>query len=260
MIDFLSGQAIHAWQTVSYLDMSMYQIVVDILVVSVLFYWLVQWVRGTKAKQILTGLGLLGLLYVISRAFNLIALEWLLQNFFTVVLIAIPIIFQHEIRRGLQKLGETRFFTLPNHPTKDAIKEIVKAAYEIAEDKNGALIVIKKNGNLEEYEETGIEIDSKVASPLIASIFEPRTPLHDGAIIIHGNKIRYAACTLPQSTRKFDRKFGTRHKAALTLSEMTDAIIIVVSEERKSVSLCEGGEIYEDLKSTALKSLLKEKL
>lgn len=260
VIDFLSEQAIHAWQTIRYLDISVYQMFVDIAVVSLLFYLLIQWVRGTKAKQILTGLGLLGLLYVLSRAFNLLALEWLLRNFFTLVLIAIPIIFQQEIRRGLQKIGETSFFSTAPHPTKAALKEIVHAAYDMASEKKGALIVIKRDVNLEEYEETGIEINAKVTAPLIASIFEPKTPLHDGAIIVHGDKIKYAACILPHSAQKFDKKFGTRHRAAIALSEQTDAVVIVISEERKSVSLCAGGEIHEKLKEDELTTLLRKAL
>ena len=207
-VAFLSDQVINAWQTIRYLNISGYQMVVDILVVTVLFYWLIQWVRGTKARQILTGLGLLAILYVVSRTFNLIALEWLLQNFFTVVLIAIPIIFQEEIRRGLQKIGETKFLSSSTSVTRGVIKEITHTAYELAEKKHGALIVFKKEVNLEEYETTGVEIQAKVSQPLLESIFNPKSPLHDGAVIIEGTTMKYAGCILPQSTKKFDKKFG----------------------------------------------------
>ncbi|MDP4008521.1 MAG: diadenylate cyclase CdaA [Candidatus Peregrinibacteria bacterium] len=259
-ITFISDQVINAWQTINYMDISMYQIFVDIFVVTILFYWIIQLVRGTKAKQILTGLALLGFLYIISRAFNLIALEWLLRNFFTVVLIAIPIIFQEEIRRGLQRIGETKFLSSSSHVTHDVIKEIVHATFEMAEKRHGALIVFKKEVSLEEYESTGIEMDAKVTSPLIESVFNPKAPLHDGAVIIHGNKLKYAACILPQSVKKFDKKFGTRHKAAMTLSEYTDSVIIVVSEERKVVSGVYDGEIYEDLEVSELTNFLKNNL
>jgi len=260
VIELLSDQAINAWQTIKYMDISIYQIFIDILVVTILFYWLIQLVRGTKAKQILTGLGLLGLLYITSRTFNLIALEWLLRNFFTVVLIAIPIIFQEEIRRGLQRIGETKFLASSGGIAQNKIKEIVQATYEMAEKKHGALIVFKKEVNLEEFESTGVEIDAKVSTHIVESIFNIKGPLHDGAIIIHGNTLRYAGCILPQSVKKFDKKFGTRHKAALTLSENTDAVVVVVSEERGTVSAVYDGEIHEGLDAAELTNFLKNNL
>ncbi len=260
LIDFFSDQAMNAWQSIKYLDISFYQVVIDIFVVSVLFYWLIQWVRGTKAKQILTGLGLIGLLYVLSRTTNLIALEWLLRNFFTVVLIAIPIIFQEEIRRGLQKIGETRFFSSESGTTQDTIKEIVQCAFELANLKFGALIVFQKEVNLEEYETTGVELDAHVSLPLLISIFNPKSPLHDGAVMVKGNRLTHTSCILPQSAKRFDGKFGTRHKAALTLSEYTDAIVVVVSEERKTVSVAMDGELKENLTPAELTAFLKTHL
>lgn len=259
-IVFLSDQVGSAWQTIKYMDISIYQVLVDIGVVTLLFYWLIQLVRGSKAKQILTGLGLLGLLYIASRAFNLIALEWLLRNFFTVVLIAIPIIFQEEIRRGLQRIGETKFLSSSGHTTQNVIKEVVRAVVEMASKKHGALIVFKKEVSLEEFESTGVELGAKVSSPLIEAIFNPKSPLHDGAVIIHGSNLKYAGCVLPQSVKKFDKRFGTRHKAALTLSEYTDAVVVVVSEERSIISGVYDGEIYEGLDTTALANFLKTNL
>lgn len=260
VIMFLSDQVGNAWQTIRYMEISVYQVFVDIAVVTFLFYWLIQLVRGSKAKQILTGLALLGLLYIISRAFNLIALEWLLRNFFTVVLIAIPIIFQEEIRRGLQRIGETKFLSSTGHTTQSVIKEVVHAVSEIAAKKQGALIVFKKEVGMEEFESTGVEIDARVSAPLMESIFNPKSPLHDGAVIIHGSVLKYAGCILPQATKKFDKKFGTRHNAALTLSEYTDAVIVVISEERNVVSAVYDGEIREGLSAVELTNFLKNNL
>lgn len=243
----ISDYAVNAWESVKYVSVSPYNAAFDILIVSVIFYLLIQWVRGTRAKQIISGLAFIGILYIIATIFQFIALEWLLRNFFTVILVAIPIIFQDEIRRGLQKLGETKLFSGSNQYSKDTIKEIALATQELIDKKLGALIVLKREVNLDEYEATGEEIDAWVGSDILLSIFSLKSPLHDGAVIVKGERISHASCILPQATKRFAGRFGTRHKAGLTLSEITDAVVIIVSEERKAVSIAFDGELFENL-------------
>lgn len=233
------------------------QIILDIIFVAALFYWIIMIIRGTRAVHVVIGLGLLALLFLTSRIFKLVALDWLLDKILTLSLVAIPIIFQQELRRGLEKLGQTKIFLPQNEVrVKEIIESLCDAVFELAKNKAGALIVIKGLNNLQEFIETGILLDAIISKELIISIFYPKTPLHDGAIIIDKDRVKAAGCVLPLSFKNQERGIGLRHKAALTLSEETDAHIIVISEEKGLVSYVHSGKIDKDISSATLASLL----
>lgn len=247
------------WQTLSSSELSFWQIAVDILLVAVLFYWLIRMVQGTRAVNITFGLIMLAVLYFISRALQLLALGWLLERLLTVILVAIPIIFQQELRRGLEKLGRTKFFLAQEAKEIDFLKsEIINTCQKMAEMRIGGLIVLRQEVNLKEYIDTGVILNAKVTYELLLSIFTPKSPLHDGAVIIENGRIAAAGCVLPQSFQKLPHHFGTRHKAAIALSEATDAKIIVISEEKGAVSFVSEGKISENIVPEKLDEFLEK--
>lgn len=234
-------------------------VAIDIFLVAVLFYWLILLIRGTRATNIIFGLIILVFVFAISRWLQLLALGWLLDRLLTVILIAIPIIFQQELRRGLEKLGRTKFFVAKEAKEIDLTRsQTIEACVEMARRKVGALIVFKDEVFLKEYTDTGIPIFARVSKELLLSIFEPGSPLHDGAVIIDQNRIVAAACVLPHSFKEYSHKFGTRHKAALGLSETTDAKIIVISEQRGTISFVADGQIDEGITPQRLQQILTE--
>ena len=188
---------------------------------------------------------------------ELFATGWLLDRFLTVILVAIPVIFQQELRRGLEKLGQTRLFSSKAQASGILISNIVEATVDMAKHKVGSLIVLKNYVNLNEYAETGIPIDSKISKELLQNIFYPKSPLHDGAIIIENARIKAAACVLPHSFKATDRQLGTRHKAAMGLSENTDAEVIVVSEERGTISYSKNGNLDRNIEPEKLQKYLE---
>ncbi|MBI2463354.1 TIGR00159 family protein [Candidatus Peregrinibacteria bacterium] len=238
---------------------SLGQMILDIVLVAILFYWLIKLVQGTRAIHILTGLAILVIIFLVSEKLELIALGWLLRKLLTVMLVAVPIIFQQELRRGLEKLGQTRFFTREREKELDSlINIIVKVCSEMSKSKIGALIVLKGEDSLKEYEETGVRLDAKVSSELLLNIFHPKTPLHDGAVIIEIPKLVAASCILPLSFKSLPGSFGTRHKAALGLAETTDAKIVLVSEEKGTISYAENGKLQKDISPEKLQEELKK--
>ncbi len=240
-----------------------FKAIVDILLVAVVFFGASFFFRGTQAVAVIRGMlfVLLGLL-VISGLFNLLAVRWLLENMLLVLGIAIPIIFQPELRRALERLGRVVPFISRQTPETGrarVIEEICKAAEKLSERRHGALIVLQRANSLEEYIRTGISLNSDVTAQLLLTIFWPKTELHDGAAIVsEDGRLASAACVLPLSASRNlpDPKLGTRHRAALGISEVSDSICIVVSEETGRISIANGGRLIPRLDVNRLRTIL----
>jgi len=228
----------------------------DILIVAYIIYRILILLKGPRAGQMMIGLLIVFALYIGSQFFNLITLQWLLNNFITSLFIVLVILFQTEIRRTLTHIGSAKFFKRIE-PVENArtVEEVIKASIELRKRRLGAIIVLEKNNPLNEYTEEGTSIDSFVKEELIVSIFSKESPIHDGAVIIQGNKLSAAGCYLPLSMREdLARHFGTRHRAAIGLSEDTDAVVIVISEERGEISVAFNGEIKGNLDENQLRN------
>ncbi len=255
---FTSQELTAFWQNIQLLNFSYPQVIIDILLVSVLFYFIFVLLRGTRAVHILFGLIIIAILFLMSKWLDLIALGWLLDQFLTVTLIAIPVIFQQELRMGLEKLGKTKIFhNVTAEQIEAMVTGILSACEQLKEKKIGALIVLKNETSLSAYAETGVSMNADVSKELLVNIFMPRSPLHDGAVLIQNGKIRAAACILPPSFKSYGHAFGTRHKAAIGLSEETDAHIIVVSEEKGTLSYAKDGKIDKNITIEQLSRQLK---
>lgn len=237
---------------------------IDILIVSYIIYHIILLVRGTRAMQLLKGIFVLVVIWALSTWFDLYTLKWLMNQMFTFGVLAVFIIFQPELRRGLEQLGRGKLFgrsTAEVEEMNKLIGEIIKAVNYLASRKIGALIVFERETGLNEYTESGIKTQAVVSSELLINIFIPNTPLHDGAVIIQNNQIAAAACYLPLSENPFiSKELGTRHRAAIGVSEMADAISIVVSEETGQISLAMNGQVVRDIKEESLISKLFEEL
>ncbi len=255
----IGHQAQSFWENLTLLNYSFVQVTIDIILVSVLFYYLFLLLRGSRAVNILLGLIFIGFVFILSKALQLATLGWILDRFFTVVLVAIPVIFQQELRMALEKLGHTKFSLSEKAKEINLIvSSIVEACDQMAKEKVGALIVFENTIPLKEYVDTGVSMQSKVSKPLILSIFQPKSPLHDGAVIVKDGQIVAAACLLPHSFKNYGQILGTRHKAALGLSETTDAKIIVVSEEKGSISVVEKGNLERNITTAHLQNILTD--
>jgi diadenylate cyclase len=237
--------------------------ILDILLVALLFFGLSFFIRGTQAVALLRGMVLvLGIVVVISNVFQLLALRWLLGNVLTVLAIAIPVIFQPELRRALERLGRAGLLTRSSAPDSlraKIIDDICTAAERLSERRHGALIVLERTSGLDEFVRTGIPLNADVSPQLFLTIFWPKTELHDGAAIIDRNgKIASAASVLPLSSSRNlpNPKLGTRHRAALGMSEVSDAICVVVSEETGRISIANGGRMIMRLDSKRLRTIL----
>lgn len=249
------------WDNLVLLNFSWQQITLDIVLVAVIFYFIFVLIKGSRAFHVLIGLIFIILLYFLSKMLQLVALGWLMDRFMTVVLVAIPIIFQKEIRMGLERLGNTKvFLTQKARKIDRMIINITDACEYMAKEKIGALIVLQKSIPLKEYVDTGILLNASVSKELILSIFQPKGPLHDGAVIIGNEKIQAASCILPHSFENTDSSMGTRHKAALGLSENSDAAVVVVSEERGAISYALNGSMERNISKGRLQTLLQEAL
>ena len=231
---------------------------IDIAIVSFLLYHLFALMRGTRAVHMFFGLIVLFLLSVIAQWMNLIAVNWLISSLRTAWLIAFVIIFQPELRRALSMLGQNRLLSrFVRMRQSHVIPEVVKAVQEMSEKKTGALIVLEKDMGLKNYVETGTTIDARVSAELIESIFTRPSPLHDGAIVIQNDRVVAAGCTLPLSQdQRLAQSMGMRHRAALGLSEETDALVVVVSEESGAVSYADDGKLYRKIDLATLKNEL----
>jgi diadenylate cyclase len=239
--------------------------IVDILLVWFVIYRLIMVIRGTKAVQLLKGIIVIVVVRILSGYIGLKTLEWLMDQALTWGFLAIIIIFQPELRRALEQLGRGRLLSRNTVNEEDEqtkiIEAIAKATDYMAKRRIGALISIERETGMSDYIETGIPLNAKISSELLINIFIPNTPLHDGAVIIQKNQVAAAACYLPLSESPFiSKELGTRHRAALGISEVTDSITVVVSEETGSVSLTKNGELHRDLKPEQFKEMLTQEL
>ncbi len=240
----------------SYLELIRWQDILDILIVAYLLYRLLLLIRGTRAVQMAAGLGMLVLIYFLAGQFQLLTLHWVLGTFLSSIFLLVIIIFQDDIRRALMQMGQTPFIKAQTEYSH-VIEEVVKAVAYFCERKIGALIVIERGTGLGEFIESGTPLEAKVTRELLWSIFEPTSPLHDGAIIIREGRIAVAGAILPLSTNpQISRRLGTRHRAAIGISEVSDAVAIVVSEETGGLSLAVGGKITRDINPNVLRQLL----
>ena len=234
--------------------------VLDILIVSLVIYEALKLIRGTRAMQMAIGSLLVLVLFYASTLFPLQTVSWLIRNLLAYVVFAAIVLFQSDIRRALSHLGRARFFRYFGRAERAAetIEEIVTATGMLAKDRVGAIIVLEREIGLRNYVESGIPIDAEVSYDLLTTIFQPSTPMHDGAVIIQEDRIAAAACFLPLTVNpKLDRDLGTRHRAAIGLTEECDAVAIVVSEERGEISLSLNGRIARGLSTDELRIRLQ---
>ncbi|GIO58214.1 diadenylate cyclase CdaA [Paenibacillus cellulositrophicus] len=238
--------------------------IIDIAIVTYIIYQVILLVRGTRAVQLLKGILFLVIIWALSTWFDLYTLKWLMNQIFNFGILAIFIIFQPELRRALEQLGRGKLFgrsSAEDEQLNKLIGEVIKAVNYLARRKIGALIVFERETGLNEYTESGIPMQSMVSSQLLINIFIPNTPLHDGAVIIQNQQIAAAACYLPLSENPFiSKELGTRHRAAIGISEVGDAVSIVVSEETGQISLAINGQVVRDIKEESLISKLYEEL
>ena len=234
--------------------------VLDILLVSVIVYRLLLFIKGTKAAQMLIGIGVLLGASLLSRYLELYTLDWLIQSFWAQTVIVLIILFQPEIRRALAQMGETPFLqTFTSAEELRSLEEIVRATVALANRKIGALIVIERDTSLKDFVEVGTPLDAKVSKELLMSIFHPASPIHDGAVVIRGNRILAAGCFLPITlSPEVSKSLGTRHRAGLGLAEETDAVIIIVSEETGMISLAMKGKLETNLDMGRLRNVLTD--
>jgi len=225
--------------------------ILDILIVAVVFYWAYRFVRGTKAASIVWGMVLVGVIFAIGRILQLDALNWLLRVLIPVLLVAIPVVFQPELRRVLERLGRGQPWRLKlassRRQAASITHEITQAVTTLAKNKTGALIVIERRTGLDQEIDTGTPINGRLSAPLLLNIFFPNSPLHDGAVVIRGSQIVAAGVTLPLSDADEAYQLGTRHKAGLGISEGSDALAIIISEERGTVSVAFNGRLRRDI-------------
>lgn len=235
--------------------------IIEVLILWAVIYHIMLFFVGTRAIQVLRGIIILLVAFFLFQKLRFDVLNWLLTKIFAISVIAFLIIFYPEIRQGLARLGQGHLFgaTLREAEFENMLKEIYTAAEGLAKEKSGALIAIETSDSLNPYMETGVVIDARLSADLIQAIFTPNNPLHDGGLIIQNGRLAAAGCIFPLiQNQDLSRMFGTRHRAALGLSEETDAIIIIVSEERQDISLVFGGNLYKDLNADDLISKLKD--
>ena len=238
-------------------------LIIDITIVIFLMYCFFKIVRGSRAWQLIKGIALLIIATWMSGLFNLKILNWILTGIMNLGVIAIIVIFQPELRRALEQLGTnklTQFFGIDKDlstKTKEDIYKVVIAATELSKAKTGALIVLERDIKIQDIIATGIPMNAEVSPQLLVNIFEPKTPLHDGAVVISGNKIAAAACVLPLADDKdIAKELGTRHRAAIGISKESDSIVVVVSEETGKISVAKDGTFIADVREDVLKKIL----
>jgi diadenylate cyclase len=237
--------------------------VLDIFIVTCVVYAILRWMRRTHAWVLLRGIIIILFLAMLAQIFNLYALMWLVQNAYAMGLVVIVILFQPELRKALEQIGRGKYFsTFKNeaeqrsHADVNTIDEIIKAAQAMSAVNTGALIVLEQDVDLREYERDGISLDAQVSAQLLLNIFEKNTPLHDGAVIIRENRVASASCILPLTAEHVESETGTRHRAAIGISEASDARVVVVSEETGTVSIVISGEITRNVNENQIRDVL----
>lgn len=241
--------------------------IIEIIILAIVFYEVMIWIRRTKAWILFKGIVIIIIFMLVASIFHLNTILWIVNKTLSVGVIALVIIFQPELRKALEQLGQKNFISdffsidsgkkVTERFSDKTINELVKASYELGRTKTGALIVIEENFSLQEYVRTGIDVDAIITSQLLINIFEHNTPLHDGAVIVRGNRIVSATCYLPLSDNmELSKELGTRHRAGVGISEVTDAFTIIVSEETGKVSVTQGGKLIRNVGGDELRSLL----
>ena len=241
--------------------------IAEILIIAFLIYHILVWVKNTRAWALFKGLVVIAAFILIAVFFEMNTILWIVTNLFSIAAIAIVVVLQPEMRKALEELGRKNLFSsiMPFDSTKSGdgrfsdrtINEIVKASIEMGKVKTGALIVIQQDQTLNEYERTGIEVDGIVSSQLLINIFEHNTPLHDGAVIVRENRVTAATCYLPLSDNmELSKELGTRHRAGVGISEVTDSMTVIVSEETGKISIAYGGELERGLDAERLRERL----
>jgi len=231
--------------------------VVDVLLVAVLFYRLLVLVRGTRAAQMFIGLVVIVVVSFFARWFHLVTVDYIATSLRTVWLITFVILFQPELRHVLSEFGRTRYFRFLRVNEYGTIGEVVRAAEELAERRNGGLIVIERNQGLRNFVETGTRLDAKATAELMVTLFSPGSPLHDGALVVRGDQVVAAGCILPLSQNsRLSPVLGTRHRAAVGITEETDAVSVVISEHSRAISIAYRGVLRERLDEGELRSEL----
>ena len=243
--------------------------VVEIIILSFLLYHILLWIKNTKAWSLLKGILIIGAFVLVAAYFEMNTILWIVQNMFGVAVTAVVVILQPELRKAVEELGRKNIisaiipFDMGNSSEEGrfsdkTINEISKACVEMGKVKTGALIVVEQNDRLSEYERTGIDVDGLVSSQLLINIFEHNTPLHDGAVIIRGNRVTSATCYLPLSDNMYlSKDLGTRHRAGVGISEATDSMTIIVSEETGKISVAYQGNLERNLNGDSLKEKLR---
>ena len=243
--------------------------IVEIIIISFLLYHILVWIKNTKAWSLLKGILVIAVFILIAAYFEMNTILWIVENMFGVAVTAVVVILQPELRKAVEELGRKNIIsaiipfelgrTLEEGRFSDkTINEIAKACVEMGKVKTGALIVVEQNQPLTEYERTGIDVDGIVTSQLLINIFEHNTPLHDGAVIIRGNRIVSATCYLPLSDNmRLSKDLGTRHRAGVGISEVTDSLTVIVSEETGKISVAYGGDLERSLNGDTLKEKLR---
>ncbi len=240
---------------------SVWKPLLEIVILWYAFYMILVFVKETRAFQVLKGLIILLIIIVITTTFlsqrlGLYTLNWIIEKFFALLVLAFLIIFHPELRQGLARIGEQGLlnaFVIEEH----TIDEMVSSAFLLSKKKIGAILAIERASSLKTYTDTGIGLDSKVSQELLTTIFMPNTPLHDGAVIIRGERVISAGCLLPLSDNlRISRSLGTRHRAAIGLTEQTDAVVVVISEETGAVSIAINGRLTRDLDKEGLERVL----
>ena len=234
----------------------------DILIVAFIIYRIILLIKGTRAVQMLLGLAVILIVYVVSQVIGLYTLHWFLDNFLSSLIVVIIVIFQSDIRRALMHVGRNPFFAgMSYREEKEVIEELAQASAVLASRRIGALIVIERETGIKGFLEHGTELDARISGDLIVSVFHPTSPIHDGALVIQQGRLTRAGCFLPLSQNPdISKTLGTRHRAAIGLTELVDAIVIVVSEETGKISVVLGGRITRDLDLESLKKVLKRTL
>lgn len=242
---------------------------IEILVIAFLVYEIMLWIKNTHAWSLLKGIVVIIIFLLLAELFEMSTILWIANKLFTVAATAVVVIFQPELRRALERLGRKNFFSSvitfdPTHSldgrfSDRTIAEIMRACNEMAKVKTGALIVIEQNTSLSEIERTGIEVDAMLSSQLLINIFEHNTPLHDGAVIVRGDRVVAATCYLPLSDNlSLSKELGTRHRAGVGISEVTDSLTIIVSEETGRISIAYDGELIRNVNDETMRRKLEQ--
>jgi uncharacterized protein (TIGR00159 family) len=230
----------------------------DVAIVAFIVYRILLLIRGTRAMQMLTGLGILGIGFFVSSTFELFTTHWLLSYFFDYLILIVIVLFQDDLRRALTHVGKNPFFSSASaEEEREMVDEIARAATRLAHERIGALIVIERETGLKNFIDTGSKLDSKVKAELLYAIFVPTSPIHDGAAIVTNGRIAAAGCFLPLSKDpNIDKRYGTRHRAALGLTEDSDAIVVLVSEEAGEAHLVKNGKLTTNLTEQEIRQSL----